>query len=164
MGSPHCTVTEFAAKFWARVDRGDPSACWEWQGCRHRFGHGQTSVPAGVIEDRHRVHYSHRVAYHLTSGPIPDGLFVCHCCDNPACCNPAHLYAGSQARNMRDMSDRGRARSSGPPKAILTEDNVRDIRRRRSAGERCVDLAREYGVSYTCISLTSRGLKWRNVS
>ena len=64
---------------------------------------------------------------------------------------------------MRDMAARGRARHE-QPRAILTEDQVRDIRRRRADGERCCDLAREYGVSYTCISLTSRGLKWRNVA
>lgn len=163
MNNRHCTPVTFAARFWTRVDRGEPGECWEWRGCRHRFGHGQVSVPAGIIGERHRTHYVHRVAYHLTHGPVPDGLFVCHSCDNPACCNPAHLIAGTQARNMRDMSARGRARAEHP-RAILTEDNVRDIRRRRASGERCVDLAREYGVSYTCISLTSRGLKWRNVA
>lgn len=162
MGKPHCTADAYTARFWASVDRLRPDDCWEWRGCRHRFGHGQTNVPKSVPVIGGRVRYSHRVAYHLTHGPVPAGLFVCHRCDNPACCNPAHLYAGSQARNMRDMSARGRARSERP-RAILTEDNVRDIRRRRSAGERCCDLAREFGVSYTCISLTSRGLKWRGV-
>lgn len=161
MGSPHCNASNFEAKFWARVDRGEPDECWEWQACRHRFGHGQVAVPAGIMGER-RVHYAHRVAYYLTNGPIPDGLYVCHSCDNPSCCNPAHLVAGTQARNMRDMSERGRARSE-QPRAILNENQVRDIRRRRAGGERCCDLAREYGVSYTCVSLTSRGLKWRNV-
>lgn len=163
MGSSHCTAAEFEAKFWARVDRGAPDDCWEWQACRHHFGHGQINVPASVPIVGGRVHYSHRVAYHLTHGPVPRGLFVCHSCDNPACCNPAHLSAGTQARNMRDMAARGRARHE-QPRAILTEDQVRDIRRRRADGERCCDLAREFGVSYTCISLTSRGLKWRNVA
>lgn len=162
-----CNVTDsahdaFAVKFWSFVDRRGPAECWEWQRCRHRFGHGQASVPSDVPGLGGRVHYAHRIAYHLTHGAVPAGAFVRHTCDNPACCNPAHLVAGTQRENMRDMSRRGRARQT-PPRAILTEDDVRDIRRRRASGERCADLAREYGVSYTCISLTSRGLKWAGV-
>lgn len=89
-------------KFWSRVDRskGD-DACWEWTGARNGRGYGMCGVGT-------RYHGAHRVAYTLCSGTIPDGLNVCHHCDNPPCVNPAHLFLGTQSDNMRDCFAKGR--------------------------------------------------------
>lgn len=80
--------------------------CWEWSGCRD-------SQEYGVLTHGGRTHRAHRVAYELLVGTIPDGLIICHHCDNPPCCNPNHLYAGTNSENSNDMVSRGRARQ-GP--------------------------------------------------
>lgn len=89
-------------RFWAKVDKsGGPDACWPWTGCRNRQGYGATTLGGKRTG-------AHRVALALVTGPIPEGRFACHKCDNPPCCNPAHLYAGTPLDNARDSSRRGR--------------------------------------------------------
>lgn len=81
-----------------------PSGCWEWTGFRDRFGYGRVSWNGrqGTL--------AHRAAFSVANGPIPEGVMVCHTCDNPACCNPAHLWIGSNQDNQRDSSTKGRQR------------------------------------------------------
>lgn len=87
-------VPTAADRFWARVQRGD--GCWLWTGARNEFGYGRVSI-------RSRVYKAHRVAWYLARGPVPDGIDVLHSCDNPPCCNPAHLHLGTHRQNMREM-------------------------------------------------------------
>jgi len=99
----------------------------------------------------------------LTNGPIPDGMQVLHRCDNPPCCNPAHLFLGTQADNIADMIAKRRGGAvSGEAhyRAKLTADQVSAIRARYAAGETQVALAREFGVSQTNISRIVRGTTW----
>lgn len=99
-------------RFWSKVDRsGD--GCWEWTAkSRTSFGYGVMRV-GGTPG---RLEGAHRLAWQYTNGPIPDGLCVLHSCDNPPCCNPAHLRIGTKADNTRDKVERGRAVTwkSGP--------------------------------------------------
>ena len=89
-------------RFWAKVDRsGGPDACWIWTGGRKGRGYGE------FYKD-HRLLGAHRVAWELAIGPIPNGLDCLHSCDNPPCCNPAHLFLGTQADNNADMVAKGR--------------------------------------------------------
>lgn len=90
-------------RLWARVDKsGGPDVCWPWTGARRAEGYGMISDGNG-----HNTG-THRLAWTFTNGPIPAGLFVCHRCDNPPCCNPAHLFLGTNADNARDRADKGR--------------------------------------------------------
>jgi hypothetical protein len=95
--------------FWSRVQIDEENKCWLWLGARTsgRFGYGRFELITG------RQVLAHRLAYGLTAGGIPKARpFVLHSCDNPPCCNPCHLRAGTQKDNMQDKASRGRANRS----------------------------------------------------
>jgi hypothetical protein len=88
--------------FWQNVDQSaGPEACWPWTGSRKDSGYGR------LCFDRHQQN-AHRVAYQLATGHDPGDLIVCHSCDNPPCCNPAHLWVGTHGDNARDKVAKGR--------------------------------------------------------
>ena len=103
-------------------------------------------------------------------GPIPDGLCVCHRCDNPPCCNVEHLFLGTQGDNNRDRQAKGRsvnARGESSHTAKLTESQVREIVERLSfASKRGANgmLALEFGVSRTAIRFIASGTNWAHVA
>lgn len=127
--------------FWGKVRKGDDEECWPWTGCVDDKGYGSTRLRGKSIR-------SHRKAWILTSGPIPDGLHILHSCDNPPCCNPRHLRAGTHAENMDDMSKRMRARFS-----ILTIEQVNAALDRIEAGERGSVVCDEFGVSRSALHM-----------
>lgn len=92
------------ASFLARLDGYGESQCWEWTGATDPNGYGRLAW-------NDRLWLAHRVSYTQHVGPIPDGISVCHRCDNPPCCNPAHLFLGTHADNVRDMWAKGRGKT-----------------------------------------------------
>ena len=90
------------AGFWKRVDVKGGNECWPWLSYINDAGYGVTRTT------RNKAVRASHIAYELTYGPLPDGMFVCHSCDNPVCCNPAHLFAGTHTDNMRDMDKKNR--------------------------------------------------------
>lgn len=145
--------------FWSHVDKsGD---CWEWTLHRDSFGYGGTSW-------KNRYMTAHVKAWTLTFGPPPEGMHVCHRCDNPPCCRPDHLFLGTPAENSADMVRKGRSarvRGTAKPGAKLTEDQVREIRRRYEAGGVSThQLAPEYGVTAMTIWAVVRRKKYTDVA
>lgn len=130
-----------------------------------------------------------RFAWHLTMGPIPDGKWVLHRCDTPACCNPEHLFLGTQFDNMRDMVRKGRhwtrvkphrratgdrhgmrlhperrARGVDRWNALLNPDLVREIRERASRGERHTEIAASVGVKRQAVQKVVARTTWAHVA
>jgi hypothetical protein len=121
-------------------------SCWVWTGSKLPRGYGRFYFKG-------KAFYAHRLALEIFKGMhVPADKVVMHACDNPSCCNPDHLSIGTQTDNMRDASNKGRTvnrqdwRGSANPKAKLTAEQIEEIKRRLAAGERPVDLAREFGV------------------
>jgi hypothetical protein len=148
--------------FWAKVDQsGGLFACWPWLGPRHGQGYGRTWYNGGPV-------YAHRVAFALANGTSPAGLDICHTCDNPPCCNPAHLWAGTARDNLKDAAAKGRIRGGNLPGEAhplhkLTWAAVRDIRA-RAASESQHALAREYHVSQVAVHFIVTGKTWRELT
>jgi hypothetical protein len=92
-------------RFWSKVDIRGPNECWPWKAYRTKKGYGRFSFNG---RKDHKVVRANRCAFFLTHGYWPEnGL---HTCDNPPCCNPAHVYDGTPKQNTADMLSRGRAR------------------------------------------------------
>lgn len=154
-----------AERLWLYVDRSaGPAACWPWTRGDNGSGYGVLTVGSSKDGSRRQV-LTHRFAYELTRGPIPVGLFIRHkVCGNPPCCNPAHLEPGTQKQNMADMiaMDRG-ARGERHYAAQLSDATATEIMRRRAAGERGRDLAAEFGVSQSLVTMLCRRKIWRHL-
>lgn len=143
-------------RFRSRVDVHGPDDCWPWMGpCVSGYG---------VLWRNGNNYGAHRMAWELANGPIPNNLWVLHRCDNPPCCNPSHLFLGTQAENDADRTTKGRSsRGNCHPDAKLNDGAVREARRRFAAGERARDLAVEFGVSPTTLWQAATRKTWKHV-
>ena len=154
-----------AERFWSQVKKDE---CWIFEGTgggKHTFGYRWFYlVGRGLL--------THRLAWVLTHGPIPAGLQVLHNCpggDNPACCNPAHLFLGTQGDNIRDCIRKGRwgtgrgLAGSSNNASKLTETDIPVIRARFLAGDQQAAIARDYKVSKQVIGAIVHGRTWKHV-
>ena len=121
------TKVRSAALFWQKVDLSKPNGCWPYKGFRKWDGYGWLQR---YIDGKPKNLTAHRYAWILTHGQPPEGMHILHTCDNPPCCNPAHLRLGTHDENMADMKAKGRNskgyRKHGHP--VLHPDRVRPRR------------------------------------
>jgi hypothetical protein len=166
-----------AQKFWANLVRDGECLLWGKRELRRRYG---------SVSYNGKVWQTHRLAYTLTKGEIPPGMYVCHTCDRPRCCNPEHLFLGTQDDNMKDMVSKGRAsrdtgakgdehwarrfpekiqvKGSGNPMAKLTEEKVRMIRSMAEQGMMHKDIGREFDLHPETVGCIVRRKAWRHVA
>ena len=147
-------------RFWNKVDRKAANQCWNWKGGKGGKGYGLLGVDGKKV-------LVHRFAYENWRGDIPDGMFVCHKCDNRACVNPIHLFLGTHADNMADRNAKGRqAKLKGEAngQAKLSEANIVEIKKRITAGETQRAIAFDYGVAQSQISRVKDGRTWQSVN
>jgi hypothetical protein len=162
-------------RFWYYVDRSSCDPCWVWTGGKFRRGYGQFRVARRSVK-------AHRISYYLGHGIYPKGIYVCHGCDNPSCCNPAHLFLGTAADNAADRNIKGRnnppaglrsgrytkpertARGERSASAKLTADKVAEIRRLYASGLTQQVIGDKYGVTRESIKQIVTGENWKHVA
>ena len=145
--------------FFQRI--GDAEECWLWSGAKNDKGYGQISIEGKVL-------YAHRVAYELVYGPVDDDLEICHHCDNSSCVRPNHLFIGTHHDNMVDAGRKGHMRrnmqGSRHPATRLTEDDIRQIRKRYAVGGITYSkLALDYDVGWTTIQKIITRKSWQHI-
>ncbi len=146
--------------FWTRVDKTDPSGCWIWTGCTTSSGYGR------FFWHGKNSYLAHRVAYEITFGSIPKGMFVCHKCDNPLCVNPDHLFSGTAADNMRDMAVKGRAASmlgTLNPSAKLNVKMVYKLRELYEQGKTVMEISHQMSVPYSNVWSIVKRKTWTHI-
>lgn len=151
-------------RFWEKVDKRGPDDCWQWVAGSNQHGYG-------TFFDGERCTKAHRFSYALQNGSIPDGMDICHKCDNPPCCNPNHLFAGTAQDNITDAIAKGR-HVPPPPNQVEGETNglaqythvqVREFRRLYTEGQISISaFANLHGVPVTSMWRIIKRITYKN--
>jgi hypothetical protein len=140
-------------KFLSHIEKTD--YCWNWKGAISSHGYGSF-----IVDKKNKM--PHRISYELFKGQIPEGLYVCHSCDNIKCVNPDHLFVGTQKDNMKDCINKKRMpKGEEKYKSKLTWEKVRDIRKLYKNPYNGKQLSKIYGVCSQHIYLILKNIKWK---
>lgn len=155
------SVEAHLERFFSRLSGPSERGCREWLLVKMPFGHGICNIA-------NRNWLTHRVAWIIANGAIPEGMEVCHHCDNPPCCNAEHLFLGSHLDNMRDCKLKGRNTWTPRPGetnnlAKLTEEDVREIR--ALAGSMTYkEIASLFGVTRANVGFIINRKTWSHIT
>jgi hypothetical protein len=154
-------ASPLSARFWAKVGRRAPGECWPWIGAKDKYGH--------IRGDGGETLGAHCASWIIHRGPIPEGQWVLHQCDNPVCVNPAHLFLGAAKENHTDMVKKGRhifpPRCAGEENVCskLNWNDVRNIRIEYAKGGISQEwLGKFYGIGQATISSIVLHKTWRH--
>lgn len=160
-------------RFWAKVNKLGSlkniyiGHCWEWTASVEGGGYGQFSL----LGKGKALIKAHRLSFLIENGHLPESKEVCHACDNPKCVRPSHLFLGSHKENMLDAKGKGRMKIASKGRAgelnnqaKLKASDIPVILRLRSEGISQVAVARQFGVSCSCVSLIERRKKWNTTN
>ena len=144
-------------RFWSKVDK--PSNCWTWTSSTNPAGYGDFNFHGKTM-------LAHRLAWILTNGEVPDGMFVLHHCDNPACVNPEHLFLGRHIDNMHDCRRKnrtGRLCGDDSHHSKVTAADIREmVRLYESKEANQAQIADKYNIHPATVSRLVRGLGRRD--
>jgi hypothetical protein len=149
------------ARFFSHVDVRSESECWNWTGYKNAGGYGKFGIRS---DGKHFSANAHRVSWVIANGEIPTGIYVCHLCDNRACCNPKHLWLGTHQENITDMVLKGRSyprKGELHPRTKLSLNDVKCIRHLYFAERRTQkELGEFFGLARSSISNIVTGYSW----
>jgi hypothetical protein len=137
-----------------------PDGCWYWT------DHTNSRMGYGAIKIGTQNRYAHQVSWELYKGEIPDGIHVCHSCDNPLCVNPHHLWLGTNKQNAHDRDKKRRNVNHKGEKhgmAKLSNDQVLQIKNELKNGAQGRDIANRFGVLEQTVSYIKSGKQWRSI-
>lgn len=147
------------ARFWSKVDvRPSDLECWPWTASVNQHGYGR-------FKERGTAQNASRIAWQIANDQRLLDWVARHTCDNPICCNPAHIISGTQRDNVLDAKARGRGRNFSAkgaenPRAKLSDQDVAEIRRRIAAGDGDRAIAADFPVTAAMIWRIRRGKSW----
>lgn len=134
----------------------DSNDCWLWTASKHKQGYGNLNF-------RKIPSLAHRVSWTVYKGEIPCGMNVCHKCDNPSCCNPEHLFLGTQLDNVVDCKNKNRFTRNIPKtrRTKLNYDQVKEIKKMFSEGISRKKIQEKFDVGQTCVAKILTGKSWQ---
>lgn len=158
-GSKNKVQRSLEERFWEKVDIRSNDECWNWVACVHPSGYGQFNI-------NRKMFGSHRIAWELVNGKIPDGMCICHHCDNRICCNPKHLFLGTMEDNSHDRDNKGRAkipdnRGENHGLSRLTVSDVIEMRKLFAwEGYTYLELSKKFGITKSTAREIIKRRKW----
>lgn len=140
-------------RFWSKINTGDPNDCWTWTAATEN-GYGRVGIQG-------RLFLAHRLAWILEFGDLSDDLDVLHKCDNRSCCNPNHLFLGTQLDNIKDMVSKNRhIRGETVPNSKLSANQVNEIRELLKNGIKATEIADMFNINTGTVSKIKKGRLW----
>lgn len=156
------TRQSYEQRFWSYVDKTTgENSCWPWLGGSNTLGYGKFKLYGRMV-------MANRLAYALGHSIDPGALYVCHVCDNPPCCNPKHLWLGTNQDNQKDCAAKGRKNikpliGENNPRAKLKDHDVNIIRGLIELGFNNQEIAEKFSVTHHTISKIRTGAAWMSV-
>jgi len=149
-------------RFWHYTEKGRNDSCWIWTGTKHSAQPGYGVIVIGPTGTNRPSTMAHRFSWTLHFGEIPNGMLICHKCDNPLCVNPKHLFLGTFKDNMNDRNSKNRqAHDSRHGRAKVTAEQVVAIRSTPIKRGSISELSRVYGIARSAIRAILSFKTWK---